>query len=160
MNDVKTRALEVLDELHRTIDYADYCTVHEGLTDIETLRDRDQQLLELWNQFSDIPMNPETEKMEQQFLHFPAGTDREEIWKWFDERHSKGVVHLLYLEGIDHYPELQKLFHRRACCFDCESETCAFNPDGVCMYPVLYGNVPEYVDDFGCKGFLYKEDLK
>lgn len=26
---------------------------------------------------------------------FPAGTDREEIWHWFDERHPKGVVYLL-----------------------------------------------------------------
>lgn len=160
MNDVKNRALEVLDELHRTIDYADYCTVHDGLTDIESLSDRDKALEDLWDQFADIPMDPATEKMEAEFLHFPAGTDREEIWKWFDERYSKGVVQLLYRDGIDRYPQLQKLFHRWACCFNCESETCAFNPDGICMYPVLYGKVPEYVDDVGCKGFLYKEDMK
>lgn len=29
---------------------------------------------------------------------FPAGTDREEIWHWFDERHPNGVVYLLYGE--------------------------------------------------------------
>lgn len=127
---------------------------------METLKERDQLLEILWDQFEDCPMDPDTEKMCEAFLHFPAGTDREEIWKWFDERHSKGVVHLLYREGIDHYPELQKLFHRRACCFDCESETCAFNPDGVCMYPVLYDKVPEFDDNVGCHGFLYKEDMK
>ena len=41
-------------------------------------------------------MNPETECMEAPFLDFPAGTPREDIWRWFDERHSKGVAYLLY----------------------------------------------------------------
>lgn len=127
---------------------------------METLKERDRKLESLWDKFADVPMDPDTEKMCEPFMHFPAGTDREDIWKWFDERYSKGVVHLLYREGIDHYPELQKLFHRRACCFDCESETCAFNPDGVCMYPVLYGVVPEFEDDVGCHGFVYKEREK
>lgn len=27
---------------------------------------------------------------------FPKGTDREEIWHWFDENHPKGVAYLLY----------------------------------------------------------------
>lgn len=29
---------------------------------------------------------------------FPAGTDREKIWHWFDERHPRGVAYLLYGE--------------------------------------------------------------
>lgn len=157
---MKEQALEVLDELHATIDYADYCTIHDGLTDIEPLSDRDRQLEELWERFSDIPMDPDTENIEEQFLSFSAGTNREEIWHWFDERHSKGVVYLLGFGKVEYAPELQKLFRRRSLCLDCDSETCAFNPDGVCMYPVLYGKVPEFVDDVGCKGFLYKEDMK
>lgn len=31
---------------------------------METLRERDTQLEKLWKQFSDVPMNPDTEKME------------------------------------------------------------------------------------------------
>lgn len=46
---------------------------------METLRERDTQLEKLWKQFGDIPMNPDTEKMEESFMDFPAGTDREEI---------------------------------------------------------------------------------
>lgn len=61
-------------------------------------KDRDKHIEELWNRFADVPMNPETEKMEEQFLHFPAGTDREEIWHWFDLRYSRGVAALLYGE--------------------------------------------------------------
>lgn len=29
-------------------------------------------------------------------MDFPAGTHREDIWHWFDERHSKGVTYLMY----------------------------------------------------------------
>ena len=56
----------------------------------------DKQIEMLWEDFSDIPMDCETEQIEQGFLHFPAGTPREDIWHWFDEMHSKGVVYLLY----------------------------------------------------------------
>lgn len=44
-------------------------------------------------------MNPETEVMSDDFLHFPKGTHREDIWKWFDKKHSKGVHFLLYGNG-------------------------------------------------------------
>lgn len=53
-------------------------------------------LQKLWKIFGDLPMNPETECMEVPFRDFPAGTHREEIWHWFDERHPKGVYYLLY----------------------------------------------------------------
>lgn len=128
-----------------------------SLQDMETLKQRNKLLEDKWLELENIPFNPETEKSEAPFMHFPIGTDKEVIWHWFDERHSKGIVHLLYHEGIEHYPELQKLFHRRACCFNCDSETCALNPEGVCLYPLLYGNAPEWDDHDGCKGFLYKE---
>jgi len=53
----------------------------------------------LWKIFEDVPMNPETEEIEVEFLGFPAGTHREEIWHWFDAKHSKGVAYLLYGES-------------------------------------------------------------
>ena len=71
----------------------------DGLEEIDTLRERDKILEDLWAEFGDVPMNPETECMEQPFLGFPVGTHREDIWHWFDERHSKGVAYLLY--GVD-----------------------------------------------------------
>ena len=49
---------------------------------------------------ADIPMDPETERMEEDFLCFPMRTHREEIWHWFDERHSKGVYYLLYERNL------------------------------------------------------------
>lgn len=63
-----------------------------------TLDQRDQAIRGQWELFADVPMNPETECIEQEFLGFPAGTHREDIWHWFDERYSKGVYALLYGE--------------------------------------------------------------
>lgn len=62
---------------------------------METLKDRDAELERLWAEFGDVPMNPETECMDEPFLGFPAGTHREDIWHWFDERHTLGVAYLL-----------------------------------------------------------------
>ena len=73
---------------------------------MKTLKERDSELEKLWNQFGDIPMNPDTERIEEPFLGFPAGTDREDIWHWFDERHSKGVSFLLY--GVPFYEKEQE----------------------------------------------------
>lgn len=63
---------------------------------MSTLKERDEELEKLWLALEDVPMNPETECIESEFLCFPAGTNREEIWHWFDERHTKGVHYLLY----------------------------------------------------------------
>lgn len=66
------------------------------IVNVDTLHTRDEWLKKLWAEFGELPMNPETECMEKPFLHFPAGTHREEIWHWFDERYSTGVYSLLY----------------------------------------------------------------
>lgn len=55
----------------------------------------DEQLKLLWVYFGDVPMN-EQEEIEEPFLGFEAGTDRMDIWHWFDEHYSKGVVQLIY----------------------------------------------------------------
>jgi len=98
MSYLKSNALRVLNELHsgNRIDCGAYLALFEGLNEIDTLRDRDETLEELWDQFSDIPMNPETECIEAPFLGWDVRVSREEIWHWFDQRHSKGVVYLLY----------------------------------------------------------------
>ena len=48
---------------------------------------QDAELEQLWHEFADVPMNPDTEEMEAPFMHFPVGTPREDIWHWFDELH-------------------------------------------------------------------------
>ena len=92
MNCYKQQALEIVNRLHEEnrLDNSDYSAVHDGLSEIEPLRDRDEALEELWEQFGDIPMNPETECIEVPFMGWGVGIHREEIWHWFDVRHSKG----------------------------------------------------------------------
>lgn len=63
--------------------------------EMKTLRERDAELELLWKKFADVPINPDTERIEEEFIGFPAGTDREDIWHWFDERHSRGVIYLI-----------------------------------------------------------------
>ena len=60
----------------------------------EPSAERDAHLESLWKELSDVPMDPKTECMEDEFCFFPAGTHRENIWHWFDEHHSKGVAYL------------------------------------------------------------------
>ena len=60
MNECKRQAIEIIDHLHQEnrMDNGDYAAVHDGLTEIEPLRDRDEVLEELWEQFGAVPMNP------------------------------------------------------------------------------------------------------
>lgn len=47
---------------------------------------------ELWLEFGEISMNPETECVESEWNGFPAGTHREEIWHWFEETFGVSVA--------------------------------------------------------------------
>lgn len=39
----------------------------------------------LWDEFGNVPMDPETECIETKWHGFPAGTFREYIWYWFED---------------------------------------------------------------------------
>ena len=157
MNDVKRQAIDTMNELHRTIPYNDYCTVMEGLQDIETLRDRDEELEELWHRFGDVPMDPETECIEEQFMGWGPGVHREEIWHWFDRRHSKGVAYLLYNDGFDRTPETAKLLYLKQLCIECESSSCQYNHLGVGRFPLVLERTPRINDYDGCIDYDYQE---
>lgn len=42
-------------------------------------------LPELWRNFGDIAVN-ENDEIENDFMQFPAGTSKFDVWHWFDER--------------------------------------------------------------------------
>lgn len=52
------------------------------------------ELWDLWELFGDVSVN-DLDETEDQFLFFPAGTDRMEIWNWFDEKYDSGVYKLM-----------------------------------------------------------------
>lgn len=47
---------------------------------------------ELWEDFGDVPMDPETECIEDFWGRFFPGTHREEIWHWFEETFHVSVA--------------------------------------------------------------------
>ena len=123
-----------------------------------SLKQRDVELEALWDEFTDVPMNPDTEKMEGAFLHFPAGTPREDIWHWFDERYSKGIAALLYGRGEDNTATIATLTYRNELCCECDSELCAFaDASGICRAPFITGAAPRIHED-GCDDFCSKCD--
>lgn len=126
--------------------------------EMETLASRDVKLQELWEQFDDVPVNLETECIEEPFLNFPAGTHRQEILAWFDQRHSTGIAYLLYGDGHDSTEDLTKLAYRKVLCAECDCEECAFQSERFCRFPLVYGKPADYDDHYGCRGFVEKPD--
>ena len=120
---------------------------------MDTLESRDRVLEMMWSDLEDVPMNPETECIEEDYYCFPAGTNREEIWHWFDERHTKGVAALLYGTCQKQPPKITQLLQKDEMCEECMSETCAFNPDWICRFPLVYGRAPRLSDD-GCRDWV------
>ena len=54
---------------------------------------------EKWRELADVPFEENEHGLlvlENDWLHFNKGTNREEIWHWFNGEHSKGVHFLLY----------------------------------------------------------------
>lgn len=54
----------------------------------------DKKLEFLWKEFGDILVDNDG-GICNDFLGFERGTHWEEVWNWFDERHSKGVAYLI-----------------------------------------------------------------
>ena len=85
----------------------------------------DREIEDLWESFGDIPMDPKTERMEEAFYIWEAGTEREEIWHWFDQHHSKGVAYLLY--GVDvAEAKAEHLLALDSLCDGCDAKDCAY----------------------------------
>ena len=55
------------------------------------------KVLNLWYEFVDIPMNPDTECIEVEWNGFKKGTHREEIWHWFEENFNVKVSDLIFM---------------------------------------------------------------
>lgn len=54
---------------------------------------KEKQFL-LWSYFNEIPIN-NNDEIEEDFFGYPAGTNRFDIWKWFDNHYIGGVYKLI-----------------------------------------------------------------
>lgn len=78
-----------------------FCRSDECLMDIDKNYGclNDEQIETIWDVFEDVPLD-ENECIENDWFGFPKGTDKLDIWRWFDERHSEGVHYLLYEKNL------------------------------------------------------------
>ena len=53
------------------------------------------ELRELWKEFSEVPIDDNDEIL-RGFQHFPKGSDRFEVWAWFDVQCPNGVYKDLF----------------------------------------------------------------
>lgn len=58
----------------------------------------------LWLEFGEVPMNPDTECIEEEWHGFAVGTHREDIWHWFEETFDVSIAEdLMGLKSEDEY---------------------------------------------------------
>jgi len=73
--------------------------VTPGDTPKELQKRLDELLEKLWIELEDVPFEEHEgiEYLDDNYLDFEVGeTSKEDIWHWFDDRHSKGIHYLLY----------------------------------------------------------------
>ena len=63
----------------------------EPFEDEDRVKMTPEKLKEWWDEFSEMPVDND-DRIERAFHIFEKGTDRMEIWKWFDEQCPHGLV--------------------------------------------------------------------
>ena len=61
---------------------------------------RNQKLQKLWNELGDVSFDFTEEHpdgiLAENWAGFEVGTDKYEIWHWFDDQYSEGIYHLMF----------------------------------------------------------------
>lgn len=153
MTDTKIEAAKLVDNLYKSnrISVDEHTTILSAITEIETLDSRDEELEDLWLQFVDLPVYPYIDAIGKPYLSFSAGTPREKILRWFNERYSRGVYSLLFGDNVNRMLELAKLYRHNQLCVECSTGLCVFNSGGVCMFPMVSGRKPVVDGEEGCQ---------
>jgi len=85
-------AMEYCRERNFNISDEDMKTIISRGLDDSFLNCKELHVKDLWLEFGDVPMDPETECIEEDWNDFSAGTHREEIWHWFEETFDVSVA--------------------------------------------------------------------
>lgn len=82
--------------------YCEICGYIITDADLETIKSRGLEesfinwkqtyVEDLWIDFGEVPMNLETDEIEESWRHFLPGTHREEIWNWFEKTFNVSVA--------------------------------------------------------------------
>lgn len=88
-------------------EYCEYCGYCITADDFEIVKSRgrgledsfiywkDVYVKDLWEEFGNIPINPNTEEIDEPWKHFLSGTHRKDIWHWFEEQFDISVAELM-----------------------------------------------------------------
>ena len=101
-----TNSEKVMEEILQMFDKWEDCNTSFNTT-LENVVERvraeitltDEVLEFLWGRLGEVPVDDDG-CLTDRFMGYEIGTDREEIWRWFDEYHSKGVAALMN-SGMD-----------------------------------------------------------
>lgn len=86
---------ELLRLYYDDVEYCPKCKSTDALMDLEAGCSFDEKEIErLWELMGEVPVNNDDE-IEEDFLGFPEGTHKEEVWHWFDEAYPAGVCRLI-----------------------------------------------------------------
>ena len=110
----------------------------------------DYALKQLWAELTDIPMNPDTERMEAQFLHFPAGTEREDICQPAYSESGETDNCISPTERPDGLNEI---------CPNCSRNACTYNCGGVCYATLILGRNPQVAEDGKCPAYTRGDSI-
>lgn len=64
----------------------------ERIENIKSDNDIDNFLAALWDEFSNIPVDEDSDTIDDSFYIWKKGTDKTDIWHWFDNNHSLGLA--------------------------------------------------------------------
>lgn len=135
------------------INHWDFYISEDDLTKLG-LWNKDKKIEELWEQLEDVPFIEDEEHeliLDDDFLGFKKGTTREEIWHFFDERHSKGIYYLLYEYESAKDEDKEKLY-----IIDQEDEGCPKRE----IVKVINENVNEVTVESILDGYKFQYDRK
>lgn len=83
---------DVVETLKSTLPLAKERLTANEYSGAECLLAKMEEVVNAWEDFGDVPMDPETECIDVAWNQFQAGTHRETIWHWFEDYHDISVA--------------------------------------------------------------------
>ncbi len=84
-------AIDLLDDTEHAIHALQDAFINDQTPEQGVAAVRMLQAKELWQKLGDVPVN-EDDEIEEVFLHFTKGTDKYEVWHWFEESFNCSIT--------------------------------------------------------------------
>ena len=64
----------------------------ERIENMKSQKEIDNFLSALWDEFSNVPVDEDTDTIDDSFYIWEIGTDKSDVWHWLDDNHSLGLA--------------------------------------------------------------------